>query len=58
MNRSREELQLEDAMKIGVVFFGSQKFCLKDCEYMFGKIFKNFATFWERKNLKCLQGCV
>ena len=38
-------------MKIGVAFFGSQKFCLQDCEYMFGKIFANLATFWERKNL-------
>ena len=24
---------------------------LKDSEYMFGKIFENLATFWERKNL-------
>ena len=49
------EFWSDRAMKIGAAFFGSQKSCLQDCEYMFGKIFENFLG---EENLTGNLGCV
>ena len=50
MNWSREELQLEDAMKIGLAFFfGSKKFCLKTVSTCLERFLRTYPLFWRGK---------